>query len=201
MHKPANKSENHHKQNIATCDSLSMLTLCLLFYAQARLYCWHSLLPVDKRSVMWNLLQSIRILRILSYILCAGLLRIIYAADASQLMPAIYLVQLNFNLTFACESLKKFHEIFMSSTQAMYVCITLHAVQHTSNCTSVLFPPVPCHHWILLMHSTWSICIQTLQIMDNVSIYYSHSSNVSGLSPGTYYYWWVWIIVWASSKT
>ena len=33
------------------------------------IYCWHSLLPVDKRNIMWNLPQSIAVLWLLSCIL------------------------------------------------------------------------------------------------------------------------------------
>ena len=54
-----------------------------------RLYCWHSLLPVDKRSVtshvMRNFPQSIGILQILYHILYASYLMIIYAANNSLL--------------------------------------------------------------------------------------------------------------------
>ena len=57
------------------------------------LYCWDSLLPVDKRSVtscvMWNLPQFIRILRVLSRILATYtpiILWLYYATNYSQLI-------------------------------------------------------------------------------------------------------------------
>ena len=52
--------------------------------------------------------------------------------------------------------------------QAMYPHITLHAVRHASSSNWVVCHLMPCHHWILLMHSTRSIRIQTIQITDNI---------------------------------
>ena len=78
------------------------------------LYCWHSLLLVDKRSIAWNLPQSIRIFWVLSCILYADNFTIIYATEYSQLM-----VQLNLNLTINTHAATQ--HIFISLAY-MHVC-------------------------------------------------------------------------------
>ena len=61
-------------------------------------------------------------------------------------------VQLNLNLTLACESLEKFHEILASSTRSMYAHIMLCAISTAH--TYVLCPLVPYHHQIQFVYST-----------------------------------------------
>ena len=57
-------------------------------------------------------------------------------------------VQLNLNVTLACESLKKFHDIFVSST------CTYHAMCYINSTHTVLCPLVPYHHQIQFMYTT-----------------------------------------------
>ena len=89
--------------------------------------------------------------------------------------PWVSVVQLNWKLDSCMrvlvELLKKLHKILVSCNWVMYIYHV--SVYNASNSTHVVCPLMPHHHWILLMHSAWSIRIQVVQIMENVHIWYT----------------------------
>ena len=102
--------------------------------------------------------------------------------------------ELNSCTPMLVELFEKFHEILVSSTQAMYAHITLCAVQHASNSmmlSSCALPPLNCahaeyikhkcpnhsNHWYLIIDTAACIRSQCWCLLLVLSVYIARAQN------------------------